>query len=422
MMWLRLAYRSAASRKFTLSMVVLAIAMSVALLLGVERLRVDARSSFNNAISGTDLVVGARGSPLQLLLYSVFRLGGVTNNMSWDSYQTLAARPEVTWAVPISLGDSYKGLPVLAVGEGYFEHFRYGDKQPLVLHSGRVMAADHNGVFEVVIGWQVAQRLGLQVNDSLALTHGMAHSGNSHSDKPFTVVGVLAPTATPVDRTLHITLAGMEALHLGWMGGRPLKGVSISADQVRKFDLTPSSVTAVLVGLERRIQVFGLQRFVSEYQAEPLMAVLPGVALSQLWQLLSIMEKTLLAVSILVLLVSSVFLVAVMLAGLNERRRELAVLRALGASSLGLFGFLLLEGVLLALAGVALGISLLGGLQYLASNWALTEYGIALGAGFIRVHEWPLLAGVIGLAGLAAMVPGLRAYQLSLADGLSARV
>lgn len=418
MIWLKLALKSARSRCFTLSMVVLAIAMSVALLLGVERLRAEARASFTHAISATDLLVGARGSPLQLLLYSVFRLGGVTNNMGWEAYQALAARPEVAWAVPLSLGDSHKGYPVLAVGEGYFEHFRYGDRQPLAL----VQGAPIDGMFEAVLGSQVARQLGYALGERIVLAHGMSQRGSGHDDKPFTVVGVLAATGTPVDRTLHISLAGMEALHLDWVGGSPMRGVRISAEQVRKFDLTPKSVTAVLVGLERRVQVFALQQWVAAYRDEPLMAVLPGVALSQLWQLLSVMERTLLAVSGLVVVVGGVSLVAVLLAGLNERRRELAVLRAVGASGRGIFGLLLLEGLLLGSLGIALGVLILGVAQWLAAGWLFDRYGLSLANHWLTAGEWPLLAGVAGVCVLAAIVPGLRAYQLSLADGLSARV
>jgi putative ABC transport system permease protein len=155
--------------------------------------------------------------------------------------------------------------------------------------------------------------------------------GSEHADKPFTVVGVLARTGTPVDRTVHVSLQALEAIHLDWAGGAPLPAGAHRAEQARKFDLEPKQVTAALVGLKSRAAVFNVQRFVAEYEGEPLLAVLPGVALDELWDVVGVGEEGLLAMSALVALVSLASLVAVVLAGLNERRRELAVLRAVGA-------------------------------------------------------------------------------------------
>ena len=133
---LSLAARSAWNRRFVLSLIVLSIALSTFLLLGIERIRNDVRENFSQSISGTDLIVGARTGPVQLLLYSVFRIGSATNNMPWSSAQALAGHKAVAWMVPISLGDSHRGFAVVATSNDYFEHFRYGDKQPLVLVQG----------------------------------------------------------------------------------------------------------------------------------------------------------------------------------------------------------------------------------------------------------------------------------------------
>ncbi len=426
---LPLALRSAWNRRYTLGLTLIAIALSVTLLLGIERLRHDARASFAEAVSGTDLVVGARASPMQLLLYAVFHLGEASNNMSWSSAQALAAHPAVAWTIPISLGDSHRGFPVLGTTPAYFEHFRHGDRQRLRLRQGKPFA----GLFDAVLGAEVADRLGYRLGDPIVLAHGMhghddghdaehgpGHTG--HDDKPFTVVGVLARTGTPVDRTVHIGLEAMEAIHLDWQAGAPIPGFSIPPQFVKKFNLTPKAVTAVLVGLKTRAGALAMQRHVADFRAEPLMAILPGVALAQLWDLLAVAERALLAVSALVLVVSLAGLVAVVLAGLGERRRELAILRANGARPRDLFALLAFEGGLVTVAGAIAGTLLLTLLTALLGPWLEAHYGLLARLTWPDLAELELLAWVIAVGTLASLLPGYRAYRLSLADGLTPRV
>jgi len=414
-----LAVRSAWNRRLTLGMTLIAITLSVTMLLGVERIRHDAREGFAHSVSGTDLVVGARTSPIQLMLYAVFRIGEATNNMRWQSYLDLAAHPDVAWAVPLSLGDSHDGFPVLATSLAYFEHFRYGDDRPLAFTAG----VPFKDIFDAVIGAEVAHRLGYKLGDHIVLSHGVGGiAGIAHADKPFVVTGILAPTGTPVDRTVHIGLAAMEAIHLDWQGGAPLPGFSIPQQFVTKFDLTPKEVTAVLVGLKSRIAVFRMQRYVADYHGEPLMAVLPGVALSQLWQVMGTVEQALLAVSALVVAVGLAGLVAVVLAGLNERRRELAILRSVGARPREVFALLTLEGLFVTVLGCLLGVALLAAVSAAVGPLVQARYGIEVTVRLLSPEELRLLAAVVGVGLLASLVPGYRAYKLSLADGLTPRL
>lgn len=418
-----LAARSAWNRRVALSLTVLAIALSVLMLLGVERLRQQVRDSFEQSVSGADLIVGARGSPLQLMLYSVFRIGEATHNMEWTSVQALVANPAVAWVIPISLGDSHHGYPVLATTPDYFSHFRYGDKRALRLAEGRPFPGGTDGVFDAVIGAEVADALGYRLGSRITLSHGSGETDlTEHADKPFTVVGILARTGTPVDNTVHISLAAMEAIHLDWQGGAHIPGVSIPAEYVKKFDLTPKTVTAVILGLKSRAAVFSAQRAINNFRAEPLMAVLPGVALSQLWQVVGYGEKALLAVSALVVMVGLAGLVAVILAGLNERRRELAILRSVGARPRDILILLTLEGLGLTFAGAAFGLLLLTMLSLIAGPLAEARWGLSLTAAAPTVQELRLLAGVFGVGLLASLLPGWRAYRLSLADGLTPRI
>jgi putative ABC transport system permease protein len=417
---LHIAWKSALNRRGTLLLVVLSIALATALLMSLERLRTDIRASFSQSVSGTDLVVGARTSPVQLMLYAVFRVGGATNNIRMDSVKALAEHRAVSWVLPLSLGDSHRGRPVLGTTKAYFDHFLYGDKQPLVLAQGRAFAGTLDGLYEAVIGAEVAESLGYGLGRQIVLAHGGSEVlSQEHADKPFTVVGVLARTGTPVDRTVHIDLKAIEAIHLDWAGGAPMPGMKIPPEQARKFDLEPKQVTAALVGLKNRVAVFNVQRFVAAYEPEALLAVLPGVALDELWSVIGPGEQALLAISALVAVVSLASLVAVVLAGLNERRRELAVLRAVGAGPRHVLLLLATEGALVTLAGALLGALVAGLAVWLAGPLLQQRFGITLLPGLPTAAQWGLFSAVLLAGMLASLVPGWRAYRLSLADGLS---
>ena len=416
---LHIALRSAWNRRLTLGLTLVAIALSVAMLLGVERLRYEAHRGFSLSISGTDLVVGARTSPVQLILYAVFRIGEATSNIAWKSFQDIAENPLVAWAVPISLGDSHHGFPVLGTTPAYFEHFQYSDSRRLSFVKGQPF----RDVFDVVLGMEVASQLGYAIGDRIILSHGMGEIGLlAHDDKPFIVSGILAPTGTPVDRTLHISLEGITAIHLNWVGGVPMHGFTIPGEHVRKFDLTPKDVTAALVGMKSRAAVFKVQRQINEYKAEPLLAVMPGVALEQLWQVVGVAEKTLLAVTSMVVFVGLSGLAAVLLASLTERRREMAVLRAIGARRCDIFLLMVSESLLVTLGGVVLGIVLLSAASLALAPWVQANYGIALQPALVSIAEFKLLAGVLVVGLLAGLLPGYRAYKMSLMDGLMSRI
>nr|MBO2510886.1 peptide ABC transporter permease [Gammaproteobacteria bacterium] len=417
----RLALGSLANRRFTALLTVLAIALSVCLLLAVERVRSEARASFASTISGTDLIVGARSGSLNLLLYSVFRIGNATNNIRWESFQHFAEHPRVKWAIPISLGDSHRGYRVMGTSPAYFAHYHYGRGQPLRFSAGRAFATDP---FEVVLGAEVAEALGYQLGERIVLAHGVASvSLVQHDDKPFSVVGILARTGTPVDRTLHISLAGMEALHVDWHNGVPARGAGrISAEQARQMKLQPKAITAFLLGLHSKAATFALQREINEYRGEPLLAILPGVALQELWSLMGTAEQALFVVSLCVVLTGLIGMLTAILTSLNERRREMAILRSVGARPWHVASLLVLEAFALALAGVLLGLALLYLAIAASQGYVQSRYGLYLPLALPGAHEWALLGAILCAALLLSALPAWRAYRQSLADGLTIRL
>lgn len=416
---LALALKSLLNRRFTVGLILISIALSTALLLGVERLRVEARDSFANTISGTDLIVGARSGAINLLLYSVFRIGDATNNISWQSYQRFAAHPLVDWTIPISLGDSHQGYRVLGTNGDYFRHYRYAQRKTLHFQQGRPF----DQVYQAVLGHEVARQLGYHLGQQIIVAHGAGKTSFTlHQDQPFEVIGILAPTGTPVDRTVHVPLEGIEAIHHDWVRGRQVPGNKLSAAEALERDLTPEAITAFLVGLKSKIATFRVQREINDYQREPLLAILPGVALQQLWDLMSVAENALLVVTGLVVAVGLIGMLTVMLAGLNERRREMAILRSVGARPAHILALVTGESLLLSLIGVALGLVLLYGGLLLAQPYAESRFGLHLAIDLPAQREW-LMIGLVGISGLlVGLIPGYRAYRYSLADGMSIRI
>ncbi len=412
---LKLAAQSLANRWLTALLTVLAIAVSVILLLGVEKLRTGAKASFANTISGTDLIIGARSGGLQLLLYSVFRIGNATNNMTWRSYEAIKARPEVKWIVPLSLGDSHRGFRVLGTTQDYFDHYQYRRGRKLELAQG----ARFDDLFDAVIGADVAEALDYKVGDKIVVAHGTGAIGiNTHDDKPFRVSGVLAKTGTPVDRTVHVSLEAIEAIHVGWDGGTRPAGREISAEAVRRLDLRPKAITAALVGLKSKISIFTLQRYVNTYRSEPLSAILPAATLYELWGLIGTAETALMVVSVMVVITALLGMATMILATLNERRREIAILRSVGAGPGTVIGLLVSEAGLLTLAGVVVGVAAtyagLFALQPLIDD----HYGLFLDITPPTLTEAGAL-GLIIVGGVAAgLLPAWRAYRQSLADGM----
>ena len=414
---LKLALSSLWARRLTATLTMLAVAISVTLLLGVERVRTQARESFASTVSGTDLIVGARSGQVNLLLYSVFRLGNPTNNVGWDAYQEIAKLRGIAWAIPLSLGDSHKGFRVLGTSGDYFKYLRYGRNQPLQLSEGRPFTTP----FEAVLGAEVAKKLGYQLDQSIVIAHGAGNTSFSlHDNLPFNVVGILAPTGTPVDRTVHVPLAGIEAIHLGWDSGRHSK--SVTAEQALAQDLTPKTITAFMVGLNQRILAFQLQRTINTWRSEPLMAILPGAALQELWSLMSVAETALSVIAGFVVVAGLIGMLTTLLAGLNERRRELAILRSLGARPLHLFALLALEAAALTTAGLLVGVLLLYGAEALAMPWLLDRYGLQLMLSWPSERELWLLT-LVWISGLVmGLLPAWRAYRYSLSDGMSIRL
>ena len=413
-----LALRSLANRRGTALLTLLAIAVSVALLLGVQKMRQAARESFESTVSGVDLVVGARSGPVNLLLYSVFRVGDATANVSWDSYQLVARHRDVAWTIPLSLGDSHRGFRVLGTSEDYFSHYRVAGGRALQFSAGERF----HGAREVVLGADVASNLGYGVGSTLVVAHGAVDvQFAEHGEAPFSVVGILARTGTPVDRTLHISLHSLNALH----APHPAPTIVMpheTAEQAQARTHPPQPITAFMVGLRDRAALLTMQRALNEYPKEPLQAIIPGVALKQLWDMIGVVDRALLLIAAFVVVAGLLGMLTAILVSLNERRREMAILRSVGARPRHVFTLLVAEAGLLAAGGVLAGVCLTYGLLAVGQPLLAARYGIFVPLTGLTATDLAILAGIVVAALFMALVPAWRGYRNTLADGLTIRI
>jgi len=415
-----LAARSLWARRYTALLTILSIATAVLLFLAVENLRQGARASFERTISGTDLIVGARSSPVNLVLYSVFQIGDPTNNITWETYEDIAARPDVAWTVPISLGDTHRGYRVVGTTQEYFERYKYAENQAITFKDGRAF----DDLFDIVLGAQVARKLGYDMETTLTLSHGLGQTSFvNHDKKPFRVVGILDSTGTPVDKSVFVSVEAVEAIHVGWKDGTPTAASrAVSQDRLRTLNLQPETVTALFVGATSRIQTLRLQRELNTYPEEPLRAVIPGVALSKLWGTVSFVERALAIISAFVVAVGLIGVLTSILTTLNERRREMAILRSVGAKGRTIVGLLVSEAALIAFIGAVLGVILLYVLMWFLSPYLESRFSISAARALPGAMDAYVVFGLTGISALLGLVPALVALKTSVSDGLSTRV
>lgn len=420
----KLALASVWNRRGSVWLTIIAIAVSTVLLLGVERIRVQTQENFANTISGTDLIVGARTGSTELLLSSVFHIGNLSNTLSWTSYEHLQELPGVTWHIPMAMGDSVHGFPVIATTDALFQHFKYGNKRPLTFAAGSQFGS-HDELTIAVLGAEVAKERDLNVKDELVVAHGTGEiSFSQHDAHPFQVVGVLERTGTPIDRGVFIPLAAQGLVHGDYLPGTDEddhadheSGHGHSHQQPPVYTLS-----AVLMGLENPALALRLQRTINTYREEALSAIMPGLALQNFWRTLSLFERALVAISVLVVITGLLGMLTTLLASLRERRREMAVLRSIGAGPITILGLLVVEAFLVTLVGVALGTAGLYAVLIFAAELLQSQLGIQVSASVLTLRELYLLSAILIAATVLSLFPAWRAYRNALADGLTVKL
>ena len=416
-MLLKLTFNSLYARLLTVAMTVFAISLSLMLYMSVEKLRTSAYTSFTDTISQTDLIVGARTSSVQLLLYSVFRIGNATNNITWESYEDVINKKEVAWSVPISLGDSHKGFRVMGTNSEFFKRYKFRGGQSIELEEGKNL----DDLYDVIIGAGVAEKLNYSVGTPLIVSHGL-QSFSDHDDQPFKVSGILAKTGTPVDNTVIVSLEAIEAIHVDWSTGAKIPGQITPVEEIRQMDLSPKNITAALIGVNSKLQIFQLQRWINEYPEESLSSILPGVALQELWRIVGVVENLLLGISVTVIFTTLIGMTAIIFSSLNERRREMAIWRAMGASPKVVIGLLMLEAFIISVMSIIVSTVMLFLTLYVLQPWIDNTYGILVNIEMLSFKDIYIFMLFIIAASLVSLIPAIRAYWFSINDGMTIKI
>lgn len=397
-----ISWKSLMNRSFVVGLTLTSIALSTALLLTLEKMKDTAEGAFTQTVSQVDLLVGARSGQLQLLLYSVFNMGQATNNVSWKSYEYWKNNPSIEWTIPYSLGDSYRGFRTVATDENFFLHYRFKGKQSVEFEEGKAFESNS----DVVIGSEVANELNLKLGDEAVITHGVTKGVGfvNHDQHPFKVSGILKKTGTAIDQAVYISLEAMELIHLE----KEISG-----------KIKIRNITSFFVRMKSRIEILRFQRLINEFEEEPLMAIIPGAVLSELWRNLSYFEVLLKWISWIVAGFSLLTLLLMMLSSLENRRREMTLFRALGAHLTQIALFLVLEAFVVSLIGV-LGGWILSRLSFIfLSAYMNNIVGIDSISWGLLPYEYFLIALILGGSIFVSLIPALKVSRQVLKDGLT---
>ena len=467
-----LVIQSLLNRWLSCLLIILTLAFSISLFFTVSRIQESVRSSFQNTISGVDSVVAARGGDLQILLNSVFLIGEPNSTIRWSTFKDITDNNKMNWAVPITLGDSHKGYRVIGTTNNYFKEIKYSSGKNIEFLSGN----SFNDVFDVVLGNAVANKLKYNLGAEIIITHGLSdvgevhtfhsekenhsdhadhddhadeehdnhddhvdhddhakheehdnhedhadegHEGHNHENLGFKVTGILKPTGTPIDNAVYISLAGIEAMHTGWIGNQ--KVIDVSIEQIMQSELKPKTISAIFVSLKNRTQVFQFQRDVLNYKEEAISSVMPGITLSRLWALTGNVDKAFKIITFFIIIIALLGMIAMTIAGLNGRRREMAILRSVGASPTNIVSLLLVESIIISLISCAIGYILMIVIFSIGKDYLQNNYGIFINSFSIKNYDLQMVISIICAALIATIVPAIQIYKNTLRDGLNVR-
>ena len=381
------------------------------------------QDQFSRNIRGIDMVIGAKGSPLQLILSSIYQIDSPVGNIPLVEATRLTRNPMIKIAIPLAMGDSYKSFRIVGTNQKYLDHFG------ATLAQGKPFAAD----LEVVIGPRVAETTGLTVGDSFASQHGLDGNGEAHGDKKYTVVGLLAPSNSVCDQLILTNVSSIWAVHnheehhdevATSTGGRPSKvekhdDVESLGPDDHEHEGGPDAgpeITSMLVKFRNPMGMM-LKRGIDNNSK--LQAALPAIEVNRLFDLLGVGVQTLRGLALAIIIVAGISVFVSLYNSLKERRYEMALMLSMGATRAQLFGMLLLEGLVLALIGFVAGLALSRLGLWLLSQFVEGNYHYSFSNLSILPDEWWLLAVAVGIGLVAAALPALGVYRMNISQTLA---
>ena len=407
--------RSLRQHALSTAITVLSLALACGLVLAVFNIQHQAKRAFTGGETGFDAVLGARGSALQLVLNTVFHLETSPGNIPYTSYLELAADPRIELAIPYAVGDQYEGFRVVGTTPDIFERFEYRRGEKLIVREGG--RAFDPEAREAVIGSFVARRTGLRPGDEFHPSHSIGESVDEHHhDEEYLVVGVLEPTNSPSDRVVWIPIDGMFHMEGHYMRGED--GQRYQPDHDEEIPDEHKEISAVMLKLKTPQAGFSLAgKYNLEEGSATFAFPIAGVML-QLFDKLGWMTRVLELVAYLVVVVAAGSVLASIYNTMNERRREFAILRALGAERRTVFTVIVLESGTIALLGALVGLVVYGAILWVAAAIVREQTGVVLD--MAEVHDSLFVApiAITALGALTGVVPALKAYRTDVATHL----
>ena len=366
---------------------------------------------FRKNIKGIDMVLGAKGSPLQLILSSIYQIDSPTGNIPLDEAERLTRNPMIKTAIPLSMGDNYRSFRIVGTNKKYLDHFG------TTVAQGKLFQQD----LETVIGPRVAAVTGLKIGDTFASSHGLDEAGEEHADAKYKVVGILTATNTVTDQLILTPLSSVWAIHEHGHEDHHNEGPTehheeSEAHEEADHDEAPREITSMLIKFRNPMGMM-LARGINSNSK--LQAALPNIEINRLFSLLGVGVETLRGLAIVIMLISGVSVFVSLYNSLKERRYEMALMLSMGATRAQLFGMLLLEGLVLALIGFTLGVLLSRIGLWLFSSSVSSEYHYNLAAFNILPEEWILLGVALLIGLLAAALPALGIYRMNISRTLA---
>ncbi len=393
---------------------VLSVALASGLVMSVFAIDKQTYEAFTGGTMGYDAVLGARGSQLQLVLNTVFHLETSPGNIPWNLYQTIKQDPRVELAIPYALGDNYHGFRLVGTTEEIFNRFEYQPKRKFTFRPGGRPFNPRRR--EAVIGDYVARKTGLGLNSKFNPYHGLIYDESMKHEEEYLVVGVLEPTNTPSDRVIWIPIEGIFR-----MGGHVLRGSGeeYEAEPGKEIPDDNKEVSAVMLKLKNNQAGITLDQTINKQGRVATLAWPIGRVMADLFGKIGWVSRILTLVAYLVVLVAAGSILASIYNAMNERRREFAILRALGARRRTVFGAIVLESTTIAALGAALGYVVYGFILAFATVIVRSQTGVVLSP--FSFHPVLYLAplGMILLGALAGILPALKAYSTDVANNLT---
>lgn len=395
-LWL-IVYKSLRQHALSTAVTAISLALATGLLMAVWVVKEQSRETFTSLTGGYDAVLGARGSKLQLVLNSIFHLEASPGNISWKDYESIQRNPNVEFAVPVAVGDNYRGYRLVGTLGKMFAHEYHEGKSFRVRNGGRLF---DEGRKEAVVGSFAARKLGLKVGDQFNPYHGLIFDQEKRHKDVYVVVGVLEPTNTPADRVVWIPLAGLQTME----GHNPKAATDVSA---------------VLLKLRSNQGGFMMDMMYNKQGNKLTLAWPIGQIMAQLFSKIGWFDKVLGLVAWLVALVAVGSILASIYNSMNERRRDIAILRALGARRRTIFGAVVLESTAISVLGILLGFVFYVVIMAVTAGIIREQTGVVLDP--FAWHPILLLGplAIVALGALAGVVPAFKAYRTPVADYLA---